>query len=638
MTRAARRPRRILIVARLYPAHDHPGRGSFVADQAAALRAAGHEVAVICPQPAPASGLDGADGPSRLADFERWVGAVARGLPFAAPQGWGAPGVPVLRLPTLLPIGGEPTRHPADLGELATRSLVPVGLALAGRWPFDVIHLHNGLPDGIAARALADRLGLPLVVTEHDSTLREWMDDPRARAAYAPLLEPGSRVVAVSGSLAAVVAGVAGAPVERVGVVPNVVPVEGFAAAAAADRDPDELLWVGARKLSKGAETLLRAAAVCRSTRPSLRLRMVGRPGTDDEEARLLALAAELGLADAASFEPATDRAGVAAAMARAAVLVHASPWETFGIVAAEAVATGLPVAATPSGGVEEIVGRDGAFGVIAADQSPDALAAAIGQVLERRGSFDPEGMHAAMALRFGAGRVVAQLEAAYDAASADRAGVKGGSGGERDRAAAGNASTVAAGQPGARDAARSTAATDLVAPAVPSTAPPVVIGLRRPATLERLRSLPEALAAELTAVTLPARAGVAPDVATGTATAVRLVEADGEGVYDERIRAAGGPLRPARALRRLARAVRHPFRARRLRGLLRQRAAIIRAEQHRVILGALPGAVSVEPGTRREVLVLDVDDLAIVRDLLDRDVRLAPLTLGGFVDRWGSA
>jgi hypothetical protein len=37
-------------------------------------------------------------------------------------------------------------------------------------------------------------------------------------------------------------------------------------------------------------------------------------------------------------------------------------------------------------------------------------------------------------------------------------------------------------------------------------------------------------------------------------------------------------------------------------------------------------------------VLVLDVDDLAIVRDLLDRDVRLAPLTLGGFVDRWGSA
>ena len=49
--------------------------------------------------------------------------------------------------------------------------------------------------------------------------------------------------------------------------------------------------------------------------------------------------------------------------MRRATPFVHPSPHETFGVVAAEALASGLPVAARPSGGVDEIVGRDGRFG-----------------------------------------------------------------------------------------------------------------------------------------------------------------------------------------------------------------------------------------------------------------------------------
>ena len=39
-------PRRVLVVARWYPAHDDPGRGSFVSDEVAALRALGIEVVV----------------------------------------------------------------------------------------------------------------------------------------------------------------------------------------------------------------------------------------------------------------------------------------------------------------------------------------------------------------------------------------------------------------------------------------------------------------------------------------------------------------------------------------------------------------------------------------------------------------
>ncbi len=101
---------------------------------------------------------------------------------------------------------------------------------------------------------------------------------------------------------------------------------------------------------------------MARAQRPGLRLRLIGAsPDGDDRPWRRLA--DELGVADGVSIEPALDRAGVGAAMRRAGLFVHASPFETFGMVAAEALASGLPVVASPSGGVESIVGSDGTAG-----------------------------------------------------------------------------------------------------------------------------------------------------------------------------------------------------------------------------------------------------------------------------------
>ncbi len=639
MTSHQGRPSRVLVIARLYPAHDNPGRGTFVADQVSALAAAGLEVAVVCPVPMPASRLDGAGRAERLTDFDRLVGVVASALPFAVPRGWGAPRVPVLRAPVLLPIGGDATRHPADLADLATRSLLPIGLAVAKRWPFDVIHLHNGLPDGPAAAALADRLDRPLVVTEHDSTLRSWTSDDRARAAYRQLIGSGSRIVAVSSALAPIAAAMAGVPANGVTVVPNVVPIEGFQAAPSAGRDPDQLLWVGARKLSKGLDTLLRAVALAREERPALRLRMIGRPGSDDEEERLRALAAELGLDERAVFEPPTDRANVAAAMATAGVFVHPSPWETFGVVAAEAIATGLPVAATPSGGVEDIVGRDGRFGAVADAATPEALARAIAQVLARWDQFDADVMHTTMASRYAPEQIAARLTELYEVVSRERA-VGDGPSDTAERPAQPPVSapeqTAVPAQtpsPALAPAARDLATGDQLAPL------PVVLGLRRPATLERLRAIPWGLAGRMVVVTLPPRPGVDADHARDAAAAVTLREADGEGVYAELVREAGGPLHPAATLGRLARAIRHPVRTRRLRELLRRHATIVRAEQHRVILGA--AAAIDQTGAARlasTVLALDVDDIAIIRDLLGERIELSPLTLPALVDRHGAA
>ncbi|HXG39628.1 MAG TPA: hypothetical protein VNJ28_01685, partial [Candidatus Limnocylindrales bacterium] len=50
---------RVLVVARWYPAHDDPGRGSFVADQVGALRAAGVDLVVASWEPARIRGTPG---------------------------------------------------------------------------------------------------------------------------------------------------------------------------------------------------------------------------------------------------------------------------------------------------------------------------------------------------------------------------------------------------------------------------------------------------------------------------------------------------------------------------------------------------------------------------------------------------
>ena len=78
--------------------------------------------------------------------------------------------------------------------------------ALFERWPFDVIHAHTGLIDGVAGARLAERVGVPLLVTEHSSTAADDLADPEAADLYRPLVNgPGRRLVAVSRSLASAV-------------------------------------------------------------------------------------------------------------------------------------------------------------------------------------------------------------------------------------------------------------------------------------------------------------------------------------------------------------------------------------------------------------------------------------------------
>lgn len=609
-------PRRILVVARWYPSHDDPGSGSFVSDEVAALRAAGIDVVVASWENADLRSREGDVEAIRRPAVAGWARAVALADAVSTPRAWGA-GAPIARLPAPHPGGRLPAR--ASI-EAHAALLLPFGTALAARWPFDLVHAHVGIPDGAAAAEVATALGLPLLVTEHSSSLTEQLAEEDARDAYRQLRGTGRRVVAVSSALAMRLEAALGLERGAIPVVPNVVRFDGFPLGVAGDRDSDELLWVGARRDHKGTDVLIRAVAIAREQRPGLHLRLVGRAPDAAGDAPWRDLADEVGLGDAVSFEPPADRAGVAAAMRRAGIFIHPSPYETFGMVAAEALASGLPVAARRSGGVEEILAGQDSGAELADGDDAAALAAAILRLRSRLAEIDPAAVRAAVMARFPTtGAVAALLGHARDAAAElppasgrSRAGSPGPSADERDRLAPAAAAAPAMALP-----------------------PVLVICMRRPIAARRIAALPPSLASRLTVVTtteVGEREGALP-------AGPRWIEIDPDLPYTRRLAALGGPLEARRTtVQRLVAACLHPRRTVLRRRLLAERPALRAAAERDGILAAWRGVASAAGREPATVVAVGAEDVVAAADALGAGGVLAPGGLRWLADRWDAA
>ena len=412
-------PLEVLVVG-WFPRADDPIAGRFIADQVAALSATGRiRPTVVSADPVALHG----DLPLRTRAADAWARAVrdAAGEGHATlPSGaFGPAGVPVARL-------GVPVGRTAAVGRVNEHDHRAAALdaflsGSAGSW--SLVHAHVGYPEGAAAARVATAHGLPLVLTEHATYLDRLFADPETRTAYLDGARAASRIVAVGAVLAAQIGREFPELASRIVIIPNTVDIDAFRPTGPAERDPDELLWVGYRREVKGMPTLLRAFAIVRAARPATTLRLIGRSTTDDEEAGWTRLAGELGVADAVRFDPPADRAGVAAAMARAALFVHPGRRETMGIVAVEALASGLPVVATDSGGVTEVLGADpNAVGALVPPDDPDALAAAMLATLARRATFDPIALHNHVA-GYGAAAVASRIADLYDEVLAEHPG-----------------------------------------------------------------------------------------------------------------------------------------------------------------------------------------------------------------------
>jgi D-inositol-3-phosphate glycosyltransferase len=162
-------------------------------------------------------------------------------------------------------------------------------------------------------------------------------------------------------------------------VVPAGVDLSRFWPAPARNGRPPTILFVGRLQPLKGPDVATATLAEVRRTVPDARLRIVGgASGTGigtSGPAELRQLAHDLGVAEAVSFEPAVSQEELAGIYRQADVLVAPSRSETFGLVALEAQASGLPVVAADVPGLQVVVGGGG---TLVSGHDPAAHAAAV--------------------------------------------------------------------------------------------------------------------------------------------------------------------------------------------------------------------------------------------------------------------
>jgi len=142
---------------------------------------------------------------------------------------------------------------------------------------------------------------------------------------------------------------------------------------------PLELLAVATLNPGKGHEMLLEALSAVSD--PAWRLTCAGSLTRDPAtSARVRTTAARLQLEHRVSFVGELDGPALASCYDRADVAVLATQQETYGMAVAEALAHGLPVVATMTGAIPDLVGDDAGLLVPVGDT--DALAAALARVL----------------------------------------------------------------------------------------------------------------------------------------------------------------------------------------------------------------------------------------------------------------
>ena len=325
-----------------------------------------------------------------LAYSETFVRDQAEGLERFAPYYAGSRRVEGLDLPgdrTVVVNGGGPSGKAAEALYKLSGAAPGFYRRLRGIRPA-LVHAHFG-PDGVSAMPLARRLGVPLLTTFHgfDAT----MTDEHARRSFyrhraylrgrERLQGEGRLFLAVSEYIKGRLVDV-GFPPEKVVVHYNGVRTDLFRPDPRVEREP-VVLFVGRLVEKKGCEYLIRAMSRVQETVPEAELMVIGRgplrDGLEGLAAKMLRRYRFLG-----ALPPGEVRAwmGRSSILSVPSVTASTGDAEGFGLVFAEAQATGLPVASFDGGPIPEVVAH-GETGFLAPERDWEMLATYLIRLLE---------------------------------------------------------------------------------------------------------------------------------------------------------------------------------------------------------------------------------------------------------------
>jgi glycosyltransferase involved in cell wall biosynthesis len=232
----------------------------------------------------------------------------------------------------------------------------------------EIIHAHV-YTAGLPALILGRLYGIPVVLSEHWSKfpLRKLNVFEKILAKF--VMKRVDMILPVSNGLKATLCsyGIKG----KFNIIPNVVDTLLFYPSGKKQTKNREkkILFVGSLKPVKGLPFLLHALAQLRQRLEDWHLDIVGDGPARSEYENMVG---ELRLSEKVIFHGMKSKQEVSEFMRKADLFVLPSLAETFGIVAAEALATGVPVLATRCGGPEEFITDE--VGMLVSPGSADAL------------------------------------------------------------------------------------------------------------------------------------------------------------------------------------------------------------------------------------------------------------------------
>lgn len=240
--------------------------------------------------------------------------------------------------------------------------LVDRGYRIMRNFPaIRIIHVQHAGTGALAATFLKNCFPVRIVVTVHGAEFTDTALAARWQRVHARVLAAADRIISVSKYTAGYVEQDFPAMRAKLAVIPNGVDLEAFAPKGNVTRHR-EILFVGDIHPRKGLDTLIEAFRILNST--DWQLHIVGTPGMALPE--INRLIAEYDLTERVRISLNLKHKELLNAYQRAAIFVFPtrSNTEGFGLVALEAMASGLPVVASRIAAIPEVV-EDGVTGLL---------------------------------------------------------------------------------------------------------------------------------------------------------------------------------------------------------------------------------------------------------------------------------
>lgn len=384
---------RVLMIPSFFKNKDNPSSGSFFTDQAILLKEMGHDVTIIF-----------ADTYSvkYIADFFHY-----------AERNEELNGVRVLRGRVIAPL-----KHNGVLGNenaFVSCCMRIVRENYQDTFPFDIIHAQNCVWAGSAAYHLSQKYSVPYIITEHSSIYE--LGNKKQRVAIKPRVRKffnyAKGIICVSEKLKKTILQYTSQEIEVIG---NVVDTDSYSLISRDGIKNHEFVFTTVAFLTtaervrlKGIDQLIKGFKRLAEEKPECRLKIIGVPKDDMYLSKMLS---DENLSDKVSLIEPLAREQIFLEYQSTHCFVLLSEYETFGLVYAEAMATGLPIVATDVGIVSEII--DDSTGIICKYRTDDCIYNALKRICESYEMYDPKYIRSIVKSKYDKNVIFAQIDSVY--------------------------------------------------------------------------------------------------------------------------------------------------------------------------------------------------------------------------------